>query len=73
MSRRDIITKVTVTGIQLLIDKAVVRDCRKRNVNLAMGRIGYRESYNLILWSWITESLEMFGVVENLSKFSLTA
>ena len=57
------------TKDQLLIDKTVLRDCRKRPTNLAMAWIYYRKAYDIVPHSWISECLKMFGVAENVKKF----
>ena len=45
------------TKDQLLIDKMILRDCRKRHSNLGMAWIGYKKTYELVFW--ILESLEL--------------
>ena len=50
------------TKEQLLIDKAILKDCRKRHTNLAMAWIDYRKAYDMVPHSWIVECLEMFGI-----------
>ena len=57
------------TKDQLLIDKAILKDCRKRHTNLARAWIDYRKAYDIVPHSWISESLKMFGVAENVKKF----
>ena len=41
------------TKDQLLIDKAVLKDCRKRRTILAMTSIDYRKAYDSVLHIWI--------------------
>ena len=50
------------TKDQLLIDKAILKDCKKRHTNLAMAWVDYRKAYDLVPHSWIIECLEMFGI-----------
>ena len=57
------------TKDQLLIDKAVLKDCRKRRTNLAMAWIDYRKAYDFVPHSWIIECLDMLGIAENIRKF----
>ena len=57
------------TKDQLLIDKTVLKDCRKRHTNLSMAWIDYRKAYDLVPHSWVNECIEMFGTPENLRKF----
>ena len=57
------------TKCQVLLDKAVLRDCKRRSTNLAMAWIDYRKPYDMIPPSWISEYLELFGVAANTKKF----
>ena len=57
------------TKDQLLIDKTVMRDCKKRHTNLAMSWIDYKEAYDFVPHSWICECMEMFRVAENVSTY----
>ena len=36
------------TKDQLLIDKAILEDCKKRHTNLAMAWIDYRNAYDMV-------------------------
>ena len=51
------------------MDKAVVKDCKKRSTNLAMAWIDYQKAYDMIPHSSISECIEVFGVAENTKKF----
>ena len=53
---------------QLLIDKTVLKDCKKRYTNLSMVWIDYRKAYDLVPHSCVNECLQMFGIAENLGK-----
>ena len=57
------------TKDQLLIDKTVLRDCKKRHNNLAMAQIDYKKAYDMVPHSWISECLEMFGIANNVQDF----
>ena len=58
------------TKDQLLIDKTVMNDCRKRHTNLAMAWVDYKKVYDMILpHSWIIESLKFTNVADNVIKF----
>ena len=57
------------TKDQLLIDKTVLKDFKKRYTNLSMAWIDYRKAYDLVPHSWINECMEMFGIAENLRTF----
>ena len=56
------------TKDQLLIDKAILKDCKKRHTNLAMAWVDYRKAYDLVPHSWIIECLEMFGIARNVKE-----
>ena len=47
----------------------MLKDCKKRKTNLAMGWIGYKKAYDMVPHSWINECLELFGIAENVIKF----
>ena len=49
--------KSRVTNYQLLIDKTILRDCRKRHINLRMAWIDYKKAYDMVPHSWILEAL----------------
>ena len=53
------------TKHQLLIDKTVLKDCKKRHTNLSMAWIDYKKAYDFVPHSWINECMEMFGIAEN--------
>ena len=57
------------TKDQLLIDKTVLRDCKKRHTNLAMAWINYKKAFDMVPRSWISECLEMFGIANNVQDF----
>ena len=41
------------TKDQLLIDKVVLKDCKKRHTNIAMTWIDYKKAYDMVPPSWI--------------------
>ena len=41
------------TKDELLIDKTILRDCRKRHTNLGMAWINYKKFYDMVPHSWI--------------------
>ena len=53
----------------LLIDKVILKDCRKRHTNLAMAWIHYWRAHDMVPHTWIVECLEMFRTAENVKKF----
>ena len=57
------------TKDQLLIDKTILKDCKRRKTNLSMAWIDYRKAYDLVPHSWILECLDICGIAENIIKF----
>ena len=57
------------TKDQLLIDKTILRDCKKRNKNLATAWIDYKKAYDMIPHSWIIECLRLVNVSESIVNF----
>ena len=57
------------TKDQLLIDKTVMNDCRKRHTNLGMTWVDYKKAYDMIPHSWIIEGLKFANVADNLVNF----
>ena len=47
---------------QLLIDKAVMKNRRRRKVGLSMVWIDYRKAYDMVAHPWIKKSMEMCGI-----------
>ena len=58
--------KTRGTKDQLLIDKAVVRNSRRRKTNLNMAWIGFRKSDEIVPHSSILKTLELFGTATNI-------
>ena len=56
------------TNDLLCIDRAVIKEVKSRNKNLAMAWIDYNKAYDMIPHSWITECLDLFGVAENIKS-----
>ena len=56
------------TKDQLLIDKMVIRNCKRRLTGLGVAWIYYKKAYDMLPHSWIIKNLDMFGVAENLKK-----
>ena len=61
------------TKDHLMLDKATMKDSRYRKTNLAMAWIDYQKAYDMVLYSWIVESLEMIGAPINFIKFFETS
>ena len=57
------------TKDQLLIDKTILRDCKKRHTNLGMAWIDYKKVYDMVPHSWILESLALVQVSDNILEF----
>ena len=57
------------TKDRLLIDKAILKNCRKRRTNLAMVWIDYRKAYYFVPHSWILECLDMLAIADNVRHF----
>ena len=53
------------TNDLLYIDRAVIKEVKSRNMNLAMAWIGYKKAYDVM---WIMECLDLFGVAENIKS-----
>ena len=49
--------------------KTVLKNCKKRYINLPMAWIDYRKAYDLVPHSWVNECMEMFGIAVNLRTF----
>ena len=56
------------TNDLLYIDKAVIKEVKSGNKNLAMTWIDYKKAYDMVPHSWIIECLDLFGVVENIKS-----
>ena len=62
--------KSRVTKDQLLIDKTVLKDCKKRHTNLSMAWEDYKKVYYFVPHTRINECMELFGIADNLRNFS---
>ena len=56
------------TNNLLYIDRAVIKEVKSRNKNLAVGWIDYKKAYNMVPHSWIIEFLDLFGVAVNITS-----
>ena len=50
------------------IDRAVIKEVKSRNKNLAMAWIDYKKAYDMIPHSCVIECLDLFGVAENIKS-----
>ena len=57
------------TKDQLLIDKNVLKDYKKRHNDLSMAWIDYEKAYNFVLHNWINGCTELFGITDNVRTF----
>ena len=57
------------TKDQLLIDKMVVMNSKRRKTNLSMAWIDYKKAFDMIPHSWLIECLEIYGAEENTIRF----
>ena len=57
------------TNDLLYIDRAVIKEVKSRNKNLAMARIDYKKAYNMVPHSWIIECLDLFEEAHNIKSF----
>ena len=55
------------TKDQLLKDKLIFKNCRRRQTGLGMVWEDYKKAYDIIPYSWIIECMNMFGVAENMT------
>ena len=56
------------TNDLLYIDRAVIKEIKSRNKNLAMAWIDYKRTCDMVLHSWIIDCLDLFGVAENIKN-----
>ena len=54
------------TKDQLLIDKQILKLCKKHQRNLAKGWIDYKKAYGMVPHCWTIEAMEMVGIVDNI-------
>ena len=62
------------TTDQLMIDKMVLRNCKRRMTNLCIAWIDYKTAYDLVPHSWIRRCLKFFkisGKVRNLLEYAM--
>ena len=50
----------------LLVDKMVMRNCKRRKTNLAMAWIDYKTAYDMVPPSWIIKTLQLTGAAQNI-------
>ena len=57
------------TKDQLLIDKMILRNSRRRKTNLHVAWIDYKKAFDSLPHSWIAKCLEIVGVSGNIRQF----
>ena len=56
------------TKDQLLIDKMMLKNCRRRHTNLNMAWIDYKKAYDMVPHSWILQSVTLVGIADNIKR-----
>ena len=51
---------------QLLIDKQILKHCKKHQRSLAMGWIDYKKAYDMVSHRWMIEAMKMVGIADNI-------
>ena len=49
-------------------DRAVIKEVKSRNKNLAMAWINYKKAYDMVSHSWFIECFDLFGAAENIKS-----
>jgi hypothetical protein len=57
------------TKDQLLTDKAVVKNCKRRKTNLEMVWIDYKKAYDRVPHSWLVECMDIYKVHPTVKQF----
>ena len=55
------------TKDQLLIDKMILRNCKRQMTGLGMEWMDYKKAFDMVPYSWLKKCM-MFGVAENVQK-----
>ena len=50
----------------LLVDKAILKNCRRRLTKLSISWIDYKKAYDMVPHSWILKCLEIVGAAKNM-------
>ena len=54
------------TKDQLLVDKLIIKNCKRRKTGLGMAWIDYKKAFGLVPPSWILQCKRMFGIAQNM-------
>ena len=55
---------------QLLISKAILRECKSRKKNLSMAWIDYQKAFDRVPHSWIIKCLDLIGINNKVIAFT---
>ena len=50
----------------MLVDKRIIRDCKRRTTGFGMAWIDYIKAFDLVPHSWILEYMRIFGMAQNM-------
>ena len=68
-NRKAVEGSAEVPKTNLLIDKMVMMNSKRRKTNLSMAWIDYKKAFDIIPHSWLMECLEIYGAEENTIRF----
>ena len=60
--------KTRGTKDHLMLDKGILKNCKRRKTNLAMAWVDFKKAYDMVRHSWILETLSMFGIADNIKQ-----
>ena len=72
-NERDARKEAEAQKDQLLIDKIIVNNCKRRLTSMAVAWIDYRKTCDMVPHNWIQKYMEMFGVAVNVRSFVNTS
>jgi len=56
------------TKDQLLINRMIIKNCKRRHTGLAMGWIDYKKAFDMVPLSWILKCLDIFKIAKNVKQ-----
>jgi hypothetical protein len=69
LAQKGCIRNSRATKDQLILDKEITKDAKKRQRNLSMAWIDFQKAYDMVPHSWIIESLKLYKVSETVINF----
>lgn len=57
------------TKDQLLLNKAILENCKNRATNMSMAWLDYQKAYDSVPHSWIKKCLKLYGISNNIKSF----